>query len=365
MKKMILFNPGPTNVSEHVRKEMCAGDMCHREVEVINAINDLNNKIVTIVNGTGSHESVLFASSGTGSNEAVISSIRGEVLVINNGKYSDRLCDIAESYHIPCIRFLCDSDSPDPFDLQRLDENLKALPKVSHVLMVHHETTTGMLAPLKEIGDLCATHNKLLVVDAISSLGGHMIDLRRMNVDFCTVTMNKCLQGFPGISFVIGKVSELEKLEEQSRSYYFDLHRQWKKGRQGGTLFTPPVQLIMAAVKACDELLAEGYENRVNRYRGMARQVKAGLKQLGFEVMEHTEGYESNIVNTVKFSDKFDYWTVHDRLKERGITIYSSDDVLAKGYFRVATMGCIGPDEVEYFLETLRDVMGNCKNPRS
>ena len=207
----VLFNPGPTNISDYVRDAMCFGDFCHREREVTHTISEVTNKIVEIVNGTGTYDAVLFASSGTGCNEAVISSIVGEVLIIDNGKYSKRLRDIVDRYSIKCSTFVCDPNSDTPIDIQRLKVELQSSPNISHVLMVHHETTTGILAPLKKIADLCNDYGKLLIVDAISSIGGHAIDLRHTNVDFLTVSMNKCLQGFPGISFVIGKISELKK----------------------------------------------------------------------------------------------------------------------------------------------------------
>jgi len=353
--KTLLFNPGPTNVSERVRQRLVLQDMCHREPEVIQEIQELCRKLVTLLNGVGTHEAILFASSGTGCNEAVISSMDGKALVINNGKYSDRLCEILSRYTIPHTRLSFQKSLI--IDLKRVEAVLAQEPDITHIVFVHHETTTGVLTPLRELGKLGKQYNKVVVVDAISSLGGHMIDLRKDNIDFCTVSANKCLQSFPGISFVIAKLDRLVALKGKSRSYYFDLYKQWTKGKSGGTLFTPPVQLIFAASEACSELLEEGYENRVKRYARLAEYLRIEICKLGFKLINVPKEVRSNIVTTVKIPNGIDYWVIHDKLKERGITIYSSHEVISQGIFRIATLGNITVDDIDYLLVNIKEVL--------
>jgi 2-aminoethylphosphonate-pyruvate transaminase len=327
--KTRLFNPGPTNVSEKVRDAIKTKDICHREKE-------------------------LFVSSGTGSNEAICAAIHGKVLVLNNGKYSDRLCDILERFKIPLNRLKL--PQLELMDLNIIETNLQENRDITHIYLIHHETTTGVLAPLRKIGELAKKYNKLLCVDSVSSLGGHEFDLKKDNIDFCTVSANKCLESFPGVSFVIGKTEEIKKLEGKSRSFYFDLYAQWKKEQKGETPFTPAVQLIFALDTALQEFVEEGYEKRIERYRGLAKRMRQGLEELGFELILLPEEMQSNILTAIRMPDNMDYWEMHDKLKERGITIYSDKDVLEERKFRVATLGHITDEDVDWFLKNLKEV---------
>ena len=197
----------------------------------------------------------------------------------------------------------------------------------------------------------------MLVVDAISSIGGHNFDLKKDNIDFCTVSANKCLESFPGISFVIGKNREIKKLKGKSRSFYFDLYAQWEKGQKGETPFTPAVQSVFALDAALKELIKEGYQERVQRYKLLAQQMRQGLQDLGFELVLLPLEMQSNVLTTIKMPEKMDYWKLHDKLKKRGITIYSGQEVLKQRKFRVATMGHILSEDIDWFLKTLREIM--------
>lgn len=353
--KNLLFNPGPTNVSEDVRNAIKTKDICHREKEFREVLLRLNRNIVKVLNGENTHAAVLFVCSGTGCNEAICSSIHGKVLVINNGKYSDRICDILARYNIPMKRIRL--DPLEPIDIDMIEKGLQEDNEISHVYAVHHETTTGLLLPLREIGKLVKRYGKLLCVDSISSLGGHELDLQNDNIAFCAVNANKCLESFPGVSFVIGRTEEIKKLKGKSRSFYFDLYKQWKKEQEGETPFTPAVQLVFGIDKAIQELIEEGYHNRVERYKRLAKRMRQGLKELGFELVLFPEEMQSNILTTIKMPERMDYWRIHDKLKERGITIYSGEEVLKQRRFRIATLGHIGVEDVDWFLKNLKEIM--------
>ena len=353
--RTLLFNPGPTNVSENVRKAVATRDICHRETEFFEVLSRINQNIIKILNGEGTHSAVLFIASGTGCNEAICANIHGKVLVINNGKYSDRICHILERYNVPLNRLK--SPPLEPLDLDLVERELQKDPDITHIYAVHHETTTAALLPLQKLGELAKKYNKLLCTDSVSSLGGHKFDLQKDNVAFCAVSANKCLESFPGVSFVIGKTEEIKKLEGKSRSFYFDIYAQWKIGLKGEMPFTPAVQLIFALDVALKEFLAEGYENRVSRYKGLANQMRAGLKEVGLELVLLPGEMQGNILTAVKMPEGMDYWRVHDKLKERGITIYSGKSVLNQRMFRVATLGHINSDDVDWFLDNLKEVM--------
>jgi len=353
--RTLLFNPGPTNVSENVRNAIRTIDICHREKEFFEVLLRVNKNIVKVLNGESTHSAALFVASGTGCNEAICASIHGKVLVINNGKYSDRICDILEMFNIPMNRIKM--PPLEPVDLNLVENALKQDKDITHIYCIHHETTTGVLTPLRKIGALAEKYGKLLCVDAVSSIGGHEFDLQKDNIAFCAVSANKCLESFPGVSYVIGRTEEIKKLEGKSRSHYFDLHAQWKKEQGGQTPFTPAVQLIFALDAAVSELVEEGYEKRVERYKKLAKRMREGLKELGFELILLPEEMQSNILTAIKMPESMDYWKVHDKLKDRGITIYSDKKVLAQEKFRVATLGHITTKDIDWFLKNLKEVM--------
>ena len=313
--KNMLFNPGPTNVSKDVRNAIKTKDICHREPEFFEVLSRINNNIVKVLNGKETHSAVLFVSSGTGCNESICASIHGKVLVINNGKYSDRICDILDVYTIPYNRLKL--PETEPMDLDLIEKILQEDKEITHIYLVHHETTTGALSPLRKVGQLSKKYKKLFCVDSVSSLGGHEFDLEKDNITFCTVSANKCLESFPGVSFVIGNTEEIKKLKGKSRSFYFDLYSQWKKEQNGETPFTPAVQLIFALDEALQEFVEEGTEKRIKRYKGLAKKMRQGLKDMGFELLLLPEDMQSNILTALKMPDKMDYWKVHDKLKEK------------------------------------------------
>lgn len=351
----MLFSPGPTNVSKKVREALKTEDICHREKEFFEVLSRVREKILKVVWGQDSHTAIAFTSSATGANEAVISSIEGKILLLNNGKYSQRLKKIVQRYNLPLYELKFDPLRQ--IDLWEVEKTLKENEDLTHILIVHHETTTGMLAPLHEIGQLAQKYNKVLVADTVSSFGGHEIDVKADNLTFCTVSSNKCLESFPGLSFVIANKAELEKMKGKSRSFYFDLYCQWKKEEEGQTPFTPAVQLFFALDRALDELLEEGIKNRIERYRKNAKIMRAGLKDLGFEFLLPQELLKSNVVTAVHLPQNLDYWRMHDLLKERGHVIYSGKEMLEKGIFRIATMGHLKEKDIQQFLKDLKEVL--------
>lgn len=359
VEKKMLFNPGPTNVSENVREAIKTEDICHREPEFEEVILRLNKNIVKLLNGEDTHSAVLFVSSGTGCNEAIINSIEGKVLVVNNGKYSERITEIIENYNIPYSSIMF--NPMDYVDIDKIEEAIIKDNDITHIYVVHHETTTGMLTPIRGIGELAAKHNKIFCVDSVSSLGGHPFDLQADNISFCSVSANKCLESFPGVSFVIGNTEAIKNTRGKARSYYFNLYKQWEKEQKGQTPYTPAVQLIFALDAAIKEFVEEGYEKRIERYKELSKKMRDGLQELGFELLLAHEDLQSNVLTSIKIPDGINYWDMHDGLKAVGCTIYSDVNVLAQGKFRIATMGSLTTEDIEIFLAKLEKIMEEMK----
>ena len=354
MKKTLLFNPGPTNVSKGVRNAIKTRDICHREKEFSEVLQKVRSRILKVVNGQRTHVAIAFVSSATGCNEAMLCGIHGKVLLINNGKYSERLKKIIQIHKIRFIELKVDQFKQ--LDFGKVEKLLKENLDVTHIALVHHETTTGMLMPLDKIGRLAKKYNKIICVDTVSSLGGYKIDVKADNIAFCTVSSNKCLESFPGISFVIADKSELKKMKGKFRSFYFDLYNQWEYEERGETPFTPAIQLFFALDKALRELMAEGVKNRIERYRKNAERMRTGLRKLGFKFIL-PDKLQSNIVTAIQMPRGMNYWKIHDMLKKRGYTIYSGKSTLDQGIFRIATLGHLKKTDIDGFLKDFKKVL--------
>jgi 2-aminoethylphosphonate-pyruvate transaminase len=215
------------------------------------------------------------------------------------------------------------------------------------VAVVHHETTTGLLNPVAEVAKVAARHGRRVVVDATSSLFGEVLDVAAESIDFVTASANKCLQGIPGISFVLARRAAIEALAGRpARTVYLDLHGHWVAQEADNTPFTPAVQVIHAMREALIELEEEGVGARIARYAENARVLRAGLAALGFEILV-PEGARSGILTTFRLPPGLGYDALHDAMKRRGYVIYAGQGEIRRYAFRVANMGTLTPRDME------------------
>ena len=263
MKKVarkILLNPGPATTSDTVKNAMVVEDICPRESDFGALIEGIKTDLVKVVHGEDDYVSTLFTASGTGGLEAAITSAVPEgkkLLIVENGAYGTRMIKLAETFDIGVVRYQLEyGEYP---DLAAIEALLKQNSDVSHLAVVHHETTTGMLNPVQEICDLAHKYDVEVIVDCMSSYAGIPIDIRKWQAEFVVSSSNKCIQGMAGLVFVIFKASLLEKLKNQKRSFYFNIYNQYSGFEKTGQMqFTPPVQVCYALRQAIDEYFIEG-----------------------------------------------------------------------------------------------------------
>ncbi|MFI6934084.1 2-aminoethylphosphonate aminotransferase [Streptomyces sp. NPDC050287] len=354
----ILLNPGPVNVHDRVRAALTYPDVCHREPEPIDLMTTARAKATAVAGGDDSYTSVLLAGSGTAALEAALSSVvpqDGKILILDNGNYGERMYRIVAVHGIAHTRL--EFGWCNPIDPAEVDAALAADPSITHVGMVHHETSTGMMNPLRAIGEVVSRRGASLVVDSISSLGAEEFDMRTDHVDWCVGTANKCLEGLPGVSFVCAPRAKFEALADvPTRTFYLDLHGHYiGQEKRKAPLFTPAVQIMYAFDAALDLMIEETVPGRVARYRALAEQVRAGLAERGIALLLGSE-HHSNTVTNAYVPDGISYAQLHDGLKDEGYIVYGVQEQLGN-VFRVANMGQVDAKNISGFFEALDRVL--------
>jgi 2-aminoethylphosphonate-pyruvate transaminase len=343
----ILLNPGPANTSAAVKQALVMDDVCHREPECFEMIRRCRERLVVLAGAAPAFTAVLFSGSGTAAVEAAIASALprdGSLVVVANGVYGDRMARIAAAHGITA-HLVC-ADMFTPIDPAAVERALREHPDASHVSLVHHETTTGLLNPVAEVARVAHALGRRVIVDAMSSLFGEQLDVAQEGIDFVTASANKCLQGIPGVSFVLSRRSAVEALAGRPpRSVYLDLHGHYASQEQDNTPFTPAVQVIHAMEQALAELDAEGLKRRIDRYAQNARVLREGMAKLGLEILV-PEAARSNILTTFRLPAGVTYDRLHDAMKRRGYVIYAGQGALKTYAFRVSNMGTLTPDDM-------------------
>jgi 2-aminoethylphosphonate-pyruvate transaminase len=356
---MVLLNPGPVCTSERVRNALMRGDMCHRESEFSTLLSSTRKKILQAFAPNGNYTTTIITGSGTASMEAGICSSVSEdkkILIINNGVYGERISRIASAYKINKVELKYDwCEQP---DINQIDDTISKDPEIEVVAMVHHETTTGLLNPIHEVGAITNKHGRTFFLDSVSGLGGEKIDLINDNVDICIGTANKCIQGLPGLSFVLLKKDEIKRLRNiPPRSLYFNIVSQLdEQEKKGECPFTPSVHTFYAFEEALNELLDEGVRGRLDRYKKASSYLRKEFRKLDLKLLLPDE-LLSNTITALYLPENITYAHLHDSLKERGFIIYAGQGQLNKTIFRIANMGVLTTDDLEGLIKNLQEVL--------
>ncbi|NRF30635.1 2-aminoethylphosphonate--pyruvate transaminase [Vibrio coralliilyticus] len=357
----LLLTPGPLSTSETVReamlKDWCTWDDEYNK-DIVEVIRTKLTKLATQHQG---YTSVLMQGSGTASVEATIGSAiakEGKLLVVDNGAYGARIAQIAQYLNIPC-HVVSPGETSQPH-LNEVETALATDPSITHVAIVHCETTTGMLNPIEAITQLAKQHGKVVILDAMSSFGGIPMDIGEMGVDFMISSANKCIQGVPGFGFVIAKQSELERCQGQARSLSLDLYDQWKcmEVNHGKWRFTSPTHTVRAFYQALLELEQEGgVQARHTRYQTNQTTLVAGMRSLGFEPLL-SDDLHSPIITSFYSPTHPDYQfkAFYDRLKEQGFVIYPGK-VSNADCFRIGNIGEVYPQDIERLIGAIKNAI--------
>lgn len=361
IKRNVLLNPGPATTTDTVKLAQVVPDICPREQEFAGKMKNLREDLVRLAHGDlTKHTAVLFCGSGTINIDICLNSLlpkNKKILVINNGAYSSRAVEICQYYGLSHIE-LKSSVFEQP-DLTEIEDTLQNDTDVSIVYATHHETGTGILNPIREIGALAHKHSAYFIVDTTSSLGMIPFDIEKDNVDFCMASAQKGLMAMAGLSFIIGDRAIIEQSKEYpKRSYYCNLYLQYEYFKKTGEMhFTPPVQTIYATLQALKEYWQEGEVNKFARHRRVFEAIHEGLDILGFKDVIKRE-LQSGLVVSVRYPDdpNWNFTAIHDYCYERGFTIYPGK-ISTTNTFRLCSLGVIDVPDIEKFFEVLKQAL--------
>lgn len=356
----VLLTPGPLTTTPTVKAAMLR-DWCTWDRDYNDIVQDIRKDLVALATGRDGYTAVLMQGSGTFSVEACITTAvpeHGKLLVLANGAYGRRVTAIADRLKLPC-RTLDSGDLSRP-DLEQLENALKGDAGITHVAAVHCETTTGMLNPVREIGETVHRWNRSFIVDAMSSFGGIPLDIADIRADYLISSANKCIQGVPGFGFVIARTGALEETRGNARSLSLDLFDQWEtmeKG-QGKWRFTSPTHVVRAFATALGELAEEGgVKKRWERYKASQGLLVTQMADLGFVPLLPAE-FQSPIITAFHSPAHPDYrfFDFYDRLKAGGFVIYPGK-VTDADTFRIGNIGDICPGDMAGLIRVVREAM--------
>ncbi len=357
----LLFTPGPLTTSFSVKQAMLhdAGSWHHEFNEKVNWVRDRILRVAGLARETG-WEAILLQGSGTFGVEAVLATCvppKGTVAVLANGAYGERIVLMLQHLNIP-HRVLRTAENT-PNESEPLDQALAADPSITHVALVHCETTTGLLNPITEIGRVVKRHGRSYIVDAMSSFGAIPIDFAAAGIDFLVSSPNKCLEGVPGFSFVICRRAALLACDGYARSLSLNLLDQLKGFEKNGQFrYTPPTHAILAFEQALHEFEQEGgVAGRGTRYQQNHDTLLHGMARLGFRPYLDP-AVQSCVISAFHYPDteRFDFDVFYRRLSDKGFLIYPGKISQART-FRIGCIGRIFPSDITALLAAIGSVL--------
>ena len=359
MRNYLLLTPGPLSTSQTVREAMLQ-DWCTWDKDYNGGIVTPIRKGLLAIAGLDENEytDVLLQASGTYCVEATIGAAvkpTDKLLILANGAYGKRMAQIAGYYHIDHVLVSLHETELITGEVARraLEEN----PGITHLSMVHSETTTGLLNPIEEVAEVIRGKGITFIVDAMSSFGGVPIDMKKLDIDFLVSSANKCIQGVPGFGFIIAKREKLMACKGVARSLSLDIYDQWETMEKGGGKwrFTSPTHVVRAFYQAMKELNEEGgIVARYERYKKNHRTLVDGMRAQGFKTLLPDASQGPIITSFLYPHAGFDFNAFYAALKQKGFVIYPGK-ISDADTFRIGNIGDVFPEDMEKLLEAIRN----------
>lgn len=361
MKKYLLFTPGPVNVASNVRKAIAKEDICHREAHFDYLLQSIEQKLLQLfeIKNTADYRAIVITGSGTAANESILSSVVGEqnILILANGEFGDRLYNISKIHNKNT--FLLDFGWGNNISSVEVESYLKEN-KIDIIAMVHHETSSGMLNSLCSIGALSKANGSTFIVDGVSSAGAEVIDMEQNHIAFFSSSSSKAIGSYSGLSFVIGRRDEFERLKSYpAKSTYLNLYKHYQFiSTVSQTPNTPATHLFFALEQALINILDEGISNRYASIKHKANLLRQGMLKCGLTfLIEQKE--MCSILTTVNIPTHIDVVQFRNRLRQKSIIIYEGKGCFSGKVFQVGNIGDISLVDIQFFIDSLKEVLAS------
>ena len=359
MKKLLLFTPGPVNIEKNVRMAICKEDICHREIDFERLLQSIENKLLNLfeVKNISNYRAVVITGSGTAANESILSSVVGEknILILSNGEFGERLFSISKIHNKKT--FLLKFPWGEKFNLEKIEDYLRKY-EIAIVAMVHHETSSGMLNPLEQIGALLKTYDVTYIVDCVSSAGAEVIDIEKCHIAFCSSSSSKAIGSHPGLSFVLGKTEEFEKLKNlPAKTTYLNLYKFYHLiNTASQTPNTPAVHLFYALEQTLINTLDEEVSIRRANIKSKALFLRERMLELGLKFLIDQRDMCS-VLTAVYLPSHIDMDIFRQKLREKSIIIYEGKGCYKNRVFQVGNIGDLSFDDIQFFINSLQEVL--------
>ena len=363
-----LLTPGPLTTTDTVKREMLA-DHCTWDDDYKQITQKIRRELLELAHvSEKDYTVVLMQGSGSFGVESVITSVVGDdekLLIVANGAYGERMVDIAEHARISYALYEEEYDKIP--SAERVEKLLEEDPAITHVAMVHSETTSGILNDIASVAEMVKAAGKTMIVDAMSSFGGVDIEVGKLGIDFIISSANKCIQGVPGFSFIICNRQKLMESAGKARSLSLDLYDQWKTMEKDGKWrFTSPTHTVLAFAKAMEELKEEGgIPARSKRYYDNNRLLIRKMKEMGIQAYIGEE-HQGPIITTFFYPEhhNFSFQEMYGFIKERGYAIYPGK-VTDTDTFRIGNIGEIYEEDILKLCDIFEEFFARMKEKKA
>jgi 2-aminoethylphosphonate-pyruvate transaminase len=354
-----LLTPGPLTTSI-TTKEAMLHDWGSRDQKFIDLNQSILKSLVKLIDGEDSYQCVPMQGSGTFAVESMISSLTpkdAKILILINGAYGHRMKKMCSYLNRECISYeVAEHEQHKISEIEKIIDTNKGL---THVFAVYCETTSGILNPIQEIADLVERKRLSLFVDAMSAFGALPFSSKHIKFDAVAASSNKCLEGVPGVGFILVQNNVIENAKGNSHSLSLDLYDQWQameKNKQWR--FTPPTHVLAAFYQAIKEHKKEGgIKGRYERYSNNCKIICDGMKEIGFEQLLPDE-IQAPIIITFKQpqNSNFNFQQFYDALSKKNFLIYPGKLTVADT-FRIGCIGNLDEKDMRDTIQAVKEVM--------
>lgn len=360
MNRYKLLTPGPLTTTSTVRNVMNE-DRCTWDDEYKEITQTIRKQLLQIAGvSEEKYTAVLMQGSGSFVVESVLTTAvrpSDKVLFITNGAYGERMVQMATTIGLSHTQY--ETPYGEAVDAADIAAILQQDSAITHVAMVHCETTTGILNPIEAVIAVAKQQNKQVIIDAMSSFGGVPIDVSALQIDYLVSSANKCIQGVPGFGFVIANTERLAACKGVARSVSLDLYDQWQAMKVDGKWrFTSPTHVVAAFAQALIELQQEGgVAARYKRYAASNSYLRKEMQAMGFEPYID-EAHQSPIITSYFYPNEgFEFTAFYEAIKQKGFVLYPGK-LTDADTFRIGNIGDIHLADIQQLVIAIKEYMG-------